>query len=173
MAKKKLVSERIDKLTNSIENATTREVFDTEFHRLGDKEVKNLVKKDWEFNWSEETRTEEDKEVYKLTIKGNPIIIQGLISLKVKKDHVFVFLLESAKFNRGEKKMYLGVLGNLFAFACKRSFDEGLGGFVAFEAKTKLIQHFKEELGAVQVGALRMVIDNTQADKLIMRYFKP
>lgn len=170
MAKKKLVSERIDKLTNSIENAITGEVFDTEFHRLVDTGVKHLVKKDWEFDWSEEIRAEV-KEVYKLTIKGNSNIIQGLLSLQVNQDHVFVFLVESAKFNRGKKKIYLGVLGNLFAYACKRSLEEGLGGFVAYEAKTNLVEHFIEELEAIQIGKQRMYIGNPQAIKLIERYF--
>jgi hypothetical protein len=90
----------------------------------------------------------------------------------VETDHVFVFLLESAKFNKGKSKMYLGVLGNLFAFACKRSFDRVLGGFVAFVAKTKLVQHFKEELGAIQTSKQRMYIGNPQAIKLIEQYFK-
>ena len=34
-------------------------------------------------------------------------------------------LIESNKFNRGAKKVYLGVPGNLVAFACKYSFEKG------------------------------------------------
>ncbi len=46
----------IDKLTNSIENVLTSEVFDTEIVRLTDKELKLIVTKDWQFNWRKEIR---------------------------------------------------------------------------------------------------------------------
>jgi len=70
------------------------------------------------FNWKQELKYPE-REVYKLTIVNNPDVIQGLISLEVKSDHVFMHLLESAPFNKGKNKMYAGVPGNLVTFACK------------------------------------------------------
>jgi hypothetical protein len=63
-----------------------------------------------------------ERDVYKLTITNNQNIIQGLISLEVKPDHVYMHLIESAPFNFGKQKTYLGVSGNLVAFACKLSF---------------------------------------------------
>jgi len=33
-------------------------------------------------------------------------------------------LIENAKFNKGEKKLYKGVTGNLVAFACKTAFEK-------------------------------------------------
>jgi hypothetical protein len=171
LGKKKLVSEKIDKLTNSIENAITGDVLQTEFHRIRKADLRQINPKDWEFDWHEEFAID-GNEVYKLTTKGNIDVIQGLISLRVEPDHVFVSLVESAKFNKRKSKMYLGVLGNLFAFACKGSFDDGLGGFVAFIAKTNLVEHFKEEIGAIQIGRQRMVIENLLAARLIEQYFK-
>lgn len=50
-------------------------------------------------------------------------------------------LVESAKFNKGKSKVYIGVPGNLVAFACKVSFDKGHEGFVAFDSKSVLIEH--------------------------------
>lgn len=47
--------------------------------------------------------------------------------------------IESATFNKGKIKVYLGVPGNLVAFACKVSVDKGYEGFIAFDAKTALI----------------------------------
>ena len=79
--------------------------------------------------------------VYKLVILENPNIIQGLISLQDRGDHIFMPLIESSKFNRGDKKIYLGVPGNLVAFACKISFEKGYGGYVSFESKSKLKEH--------------------------------
>jgi len=40
-------------------------------------------------------------------------------------DHIFMHLIESAKFNKGKSKVYLGVPENLVAFACKVSVDKG------------------------------------------------
>lgn len=44
-------------------------------------------------------------------------------------------LIESAKFNKGRKKLYRGVAGNLIAFACKMAFDKKYDGVVSFIAK--------------------------------------
>ena len=58
----------VDKLTNSIENTITGEVFDTEIARLCSKDIRQIKKKDWVFEWD-------------------------------KHDHIFMSLIESAKFN--------------------------------------------------------------------------
>jgi hypothetical protein len=60
-----------------------------------------------------------------MTTVENKNIIQGLISLSVNEEFVFVNLVENAKFNRGKKKIYVGVGGNLFAFACLKSKEFG------------------------------------------------
>jgi len=91
--------------------------------------------KGWNFNWKAEF-DDIKKEVYKLTIVNNPAIIQGLLSVTIEQDHVFMNLLESAPFNIGKNKIYEGVAGNLVAYACKISFQRGFDGNVAFTAKT-------------------------------------
>ena len=115
------------------------------------------------------TRT---KEVYKLTTVNNPTIIQGLLSIEDKQDHIFMHLIESAKFNKGKSKVYLGVPGNLVAFACKVSVDKGYEGFLAFDAKTALIKHYEQSLYATHFRGLRMFIETNAALKLISQYFK-
>jgi len=80
-------------------------------------------------------------------------------------------LIESSKFNRGSRKVYLGVPGNLVAFACKLSIDKGYEGFVSFESKTKLINHYRQSLGARILFGNIMVIDNSTAIKLVNQYF--
>jgi hypothetical protein len=102
----------IDKLTNSIENTQTGEVFDTEIVRLSDKDIKQIKKADWQFDWTKELK-DKSKEVYKLTTVNNPTIIQGLLSIEDKQDHIFRHLIESAKFNKGKDKVYFGIPGNL------------------------------------------------------------
>jgi len=161
----------IDKLTNSIENVVTRDSFRTEISLINHLDLK-LVKKNqgWQFNWQNELK-EPAREVYKLTIVNNPKIIQGLISLEVKFDHVYMHLVESAPFNKGKLKMYSGVPGNLVAFACKLSFQRGHEGNVSFLSKSQLIEHYENSLGAIHVGGRIMIIDTQAALRLINKYF--
>ena len=81
-------------------------------------------------------------------------------------------LLESAPFNIGQNKLYEGVAGNLVAYACKVSFQKGFDGFVAFTAKTKLIEHYEKTLGAFHFKNQRMIIDSKAAKRLVEKYFK-
>ena len=81
-------------------------------------------------------------------------------------------LIESAKFNKGKSKVYLGVPGNLVAFACKVSVDNGYEGFLAFDAKNALIKHYEQSLHATHFRGLRMFIETSAAVRLISQYFK-
>ena len=162
----------IDKLTNSIENVKSGDRFPTEVSLLTKKEVENLTNKNgWRFNWKSELKTP-TREIYKLTISNNPDIVQGIVSLEVKSDHVYMHLIESAPFNIGKDKTYLGVPGNLVAFACKLSFQRGKEGYVSFLSKSKLIEHYEKTLGAKHFGRQLMVINNETALKLTNKYFK-
>ena len=161
----------IDKLTNSIENTLTGEVFDTEIARVTSIETKQIKKADWQFDWLNELK-DSTKEIYKLTTTNNPTIIQGLLSIEDKQDHIFMHLIESAKFNKGKNKVYLGVPGNLVAYACKVSVDKGYQGFLAFDAKSALIKHYEQSLHATHFRGLRMFIEISAAIKLISQYFK-
>jgi hypothetical protein len=162
----------IDKLTNSIENAITRDSFLTDVALIDNSDLKSITKKNgWLFNWKNEYKLP-DRDVYKLTITGNPDIIQGLVSITERQDHVYIHLIESAPFNLGRNKVYLGVPGNLVAFVCRISFHRGFDGYVSFTSKTQLIEHYEKTLGAKNVGGHLMVINTDAALKLIDKYFK-
>ena len=162
----------VDKLTNSIENVVTGDSFATEIAVLLHDDLKNLTKsKGWLFDWKTEFK-DPIREVYKLTIVNNPTIVQGLVSLEIKSDHVYMHLIESAPFNKGKTKMYVGVPGNLVAFACKLSFQRGHEGNVSFLSKTKLIEHYEQTLGAFHFGGRVMIIETEAALKLINKYFQ-
>lgn len=169
--KKSFLNIEIDKLTNSIENVLTGEVFDTEVTRFSITDSKQIKKGTWQFNWIKELK-DLTKEVYKLSTTNNPTIIQGLVSIQDKQDHLFMHLIESAKFNKGKGKIYLGVPGNLIAYACKVSVDKGYDGFIAFDAKTTLVNHYEQSLGATHFRGKRMFIAPNAALKLIAQYFK-
>ena len=162
----------VDKLTRSIENRVTGDSFVTEITYLTISDLKQVSKKNgWEFNWRSELQYN-DREVYKLTIINNPNIIQGLVSLKMEDNYIYMPLIESAPFNKGKEKVYLGTPGNLVAFACRLSFQKGFSGFVSFHAKTKLIEHYTKTLGAYHFGGLLMIINTESAKILIDKYFK-
>ena len=81
-------------------------------------------------------------------------------------------LIESAKFNKGRGKLYKGVAGNLVAYGCKVSFEKSYHGVVSFIAKTQLIEHYHQTLGAKLFGGNRMFIDTREAFTLVKQYFK-
>ena len=162
----------IDKLTNAIKNVITGDSFARDVSLLKHKDLKLITKTNtWVFNWQTEfMRPESD--VYKLTIVNNPTVIQGLVCLELKSDHVYMHLVESAPFNKGKTKMYSGVAGNLVAFACKLSFQRGHGGNVSFLSKTQLVKHYEKTLGAFHFGGRVMIIETRSALKLINKYFQ-
>jgi hypothetical protein len=160
----------VDKLTNSIENVVTGDSFSTDIALISNSDLKKVSKKNgWAFDWKDELKKPE-RDVYKLTIVNNQSIIQGLISLEIKTDHVYIHLVESAPFNKGKTKIYAGVPGNLVAFACKLSFQRGHEGNVSFISKTQLVQHDIDTLGALHFGGRVMIIDTNAALKLYVDF---
>lgn len=88
----------VDKLTNSIENTRSGDSFDTKISLMTRNEIKKIKKGNgWRFNWANEFEITE-REVFKLTIENNLKIIQGIISVEVKSDHIYMHLIESAPF---------------------------------------------------------------------------
>ena len=161
----------IDKLTNSIQNTISGDSFPTDVHPITKADLKIVSKKNgWFFNWEQEHKLR-DRQIYKLTIRNNPDIIQGMLSISDNQDHYYLNLIESAPFNLGKGKLYEGVPGNLFAFTCKTSWDKGYEGFVSFTSKTKLVEHYVTSLGATHIGGNKMVIFPREALKLILKYF--
>jgi hypothetical protein len=159
----------IDKLTNSIELVATGDVFSTVITRVTAADLRLIKKAEWLFDWHREVRNGA-KQVYRLMIENNPDIIQGLISMEDKGDHIYMHLIESAAFNRGGSKTFLGVPGNLIAHGCRVSMELGYAGFVAFTAKTALIEHYKKELGAQVLRGALMQLDSVAARNLVERY---
>lgn len=161
----------IDKLTNSIVNTISGDSFPTDIHLISKADLKSTTKRNgWLFNWVSESKLS-DRQVFKLTIRNNPEIVQGLVSISDYDDHYYLHLIESAPFNLGKSKLYQGVPGNLFAFTCKISWDKGYQGFISFTSKTKLIEHYEKTLGATHVGGHKIVIFPQEALKLIRKYF--
>lgn len=158
----------IDRLTESILEVSTGLSLDTIVKRIGD-ENSLLLTHSWRFDWLRELRA---NPIYQLLIEQEETESQGLISLKDLGDNISVSLIENAPHNIGRNKRYEGVAGNLFAFACKASFDRGYEGYVSFLAKTELVDHYKRTLGAKSITSQLMYIDSAAATNLVNHYFK-
>ena len=164
----------IDKITECIEEVATGEIFETEVLQVTKEDLKDVLKKNgWNFPWKSYLKMPE-RTVYKLVIKGDDTKeIQGLISMEIMDNFIEMHHIENAPHNYAQKKRFAGVFGNMVAFACKTSFDLNFDGFVAFTAKTKLIDHYSQTLGAGLIyGVNRMAIDTESAKKLVNSYYK-
>jgi hypothetical protein len=162
-----MVNILIDELTNSIRHRELNISIDTVIEKMKPSEIAQL--KNWQFDWQYENSK---NELYKLTVIGLPEEIQGVVSIEIRKGYIFVSLIENAPFNIGKKGVYEGVAGNLFAFACKLSYEMGYEGFVSFVAKTELIEHYQKKILAKLVSGQTMVIESLEALQLIRQYFK-
>ncbi len=172
MAKRKRrLDFEIGKLTSSIENTLTGEVFETEIIRLHVSDSPLIKKREWVFDWQIELM-DTDREVYAIVTRENPEIFHGLVSIADNIDHIQMYLLENAAFNRGNSKLYDGVALNLVAFVCKKSFEKGFAGAIAFIAKTTLIEHYEKKLGAKRLDGNKMFIDTREAYFLVKQYYK-
>ena len=161
----------IDKITESIENARTGETLNTLVLPVTKDDLKETTKKNgWLFNWKFEY-DQTGRRVYKLVAEKKPQTIHGLVSLEERAKHIYMHLIENSPFNRGKDKEYLGVAGNLVAYACKVSMECGFDGVISFHAKTALIEHYEKTLGAVHLGGGIMAIHEEDAKNLIDKYF--
>ena len=161
----------IDKITESIENSQTGEVYKTLILPINMADLHSINKSNnWFFDWQQEASEHEHK-VYKLVTETEPNNIQGLISLEKDEGFILMNLLENAPFNTGKNKKYLGVACNLVAYGCKLSKEYGFDGVLAFDSKTNLIPHYEKTLGAVRLGGSRMAIFEERANFLIDKYF--
>ena len=167
----KEISVLIDKVTNSIEHAKSGKIYETDVLPLTKDEIKTVLKKNgWQFNWRTEFK-ETNHQLFKLVIKQDSQI-QGLLSIEVMDGYIEMHLIENAPHNFGKSKTYMGVAGNLVAFACMMSFELGFDGYLSFRPKTELFEHYQETLGAERIFRDRMQIATDSAKKLVNSYYK-
>jgi len=162
----------IDKLTPCLEEVSTGKILQTTFSIATDSDVSDLVTKGWLFNWTDEALRKAN--IYKLLVEGSDTI-QGLVAAEVVKGAVYVHIVESAPYNRGTNKQYIGVGGHLFAIAIKLSVANGFNGYIYFEAKNlELAEHYADMIGATRIPSriheYRMEVLEETAIKVINAY---
>lgn len=175
-AKSGIISIEVDEMTPCLRKNATGELVDTTVNLISPTKA---TCKNWEFDWTRPERF--GYSVYALRVKGEKTI-QGMIAMKddPKNYAINVDIAESAPQNNPHNprnttktKEYNGVGGHLFAEACRQSFEKGYGGYVYFVAKTNLIRHYEDELGAelLDPGSRTMVIDGHAALDLVNKYY--
>lgn len=140
---------------------------------LPKEEIKTVLKKNgWAFNWKKEYSNDQHQ-LYKMTVTGDSTI-QGLLSLEPVKGQQYIemHLIELAPHNKGDNRKYLGIARHLVAFVCKMAFEMGFEGYVAFTAKTKLIEHYQMAFGAARMFGHRMFIVTEAAKNLVTLYYQ-
>ena len=169
-----IINTEIDELTPCLRRLRDNKIIKTIVEPIS---PKSKDFSDWEFDWT--IPEKQGYSVYCIKAEGDNRI-QGIVAMKgdIANSAYRVDLVESAPFNNPHnknfaKKEYSGVGGHLFAEAVKQSLKDGFGGAVYFTAKTDLIEHYKNELGAVLVNpkARTMFIDEEDALKLYRRYY--
>jgi hypothetical protein len=130
-------------------------------------DYKVITKTRYWFNW----RTEKENSVYKLRIDGSDAIL-GLISLVYfeGEERFQINLLAVSKENRGSKKEYEGIAGNLIAYACREILKlHGLSGCVSLEPKTLLKPHYIKKYGMLDAG-YQVFLEGPSLLKLLSKY---
>jgi hypothetical protein len=163
-----MISSTVGRFDMLIETASGERVPAT-ITRMQSRDI-NTMRPGWTpgFNWRQYFRYA-NVEVYKIMLLGSNRI-EGAIALEPREDHVWVHLIEKAPCNRGALEQYQFVAHHLFAFAAHRSFETA-DGFVSFDAKTGLVDHYRHRYGAVQIGnGKRMFIPDVAGRQLIDVY---
>ena len=172
---KGLAATSIDELTPCLRRLSDNKIVDTYFETV---DPRKMDLKDWELKEGWQTIGRGGYTVKGLYAQGDERV-QGMVAYKDREQDsaVYVGLVESAPQNNAHNKAvkgteYSGVGGHLFAEAVKESYDLGYNGFVGFQAKTSLIDHYTKTLGAEQVGSSQqMNINEKKARVLYERYY--
>ncbi len=103
-------------------------------------DFKTIREERYFFDW----KTEKNQEVYKIQIKGSGDIL-GLVSIdRIPQEwRIHIRLLTVSKENKGNKKKYDKIAGNLIAFAAKIAIREfGELACVSLRPKSQIAQHY-------------------------------
>jgi hypothetical protein len=132
----------------------------------------DLKRAGWNFDWCNvrDSISENERIIRKALYYQDEL--QGLVGFSREPDELFNFMydLESAPHNIGRLKIYENVAGILLASVAQDSLDHGFDGFVVFEAKTILVNHYIMKYGATPSGGQRLFFDDKASMNLISKY---
>lgn len=130
---------------------STGQVFRVEILPVEKSDYKQITKKRYFFDW----KVENEYEVYKLQIVGRDDIL-GLVSVQriPEELRVHIRLLTVSKENRGSKKKYENITGNLLTFIAQIALKEYKGfACVSLKPKGVIAQHYIDKYDMNITGA--------------------
>ncbi len=130
-------------------------------------EFKILRKDRYFFNW----KIEKNQEVYKLQIKGSNDIL-GLVSIeRISQEwRIHIRLLTVSKENKGNRKKYDKIAGNLIAYVAKIAIREyGELACVSLRPKSQIAQHYIDKYN-MNITGITLSIEVPEIINLIKLY---
>lgn len=150
-----------------VENLRTGEKTKIKILKVEQGDYKNIGKARFWFDWETERRFD----VYKLCLKNSNDIL-GLISLEVipNESRIGIRLLAVSKENRGSKKVYGRIVGNLLAFAGIQAIKLFADmACISLVPKTELIEHYMTKFSMLQAGR-SLFLDGKGLQQLVITY---
>ena len=131
--------------------------------------AKQLKNDGWKFDWEKSFGAVSQKIAYFDKDK-----IQGLVEFEEvpSSRYNIIYRLELAPENIGKNKKIDNVAGALFAYVAKDSLDAGFDGFVVFDSKTILKDHYVKKYGAKILYGNRLYFDTKASKALVNQYLK-
>ena len=158
----------IDCFTDCLVERKSGKVYETEFVKV-ENPITSKRYIGWKFDWSETQKS--GYTIYELYLSGKRRV-EGRISLKLDGGVANIDIVETAPHNFGKDGEFIGVGAHLFAIACQISKDAGFDGYVAFTAKSTLLEYYSKMLGAKVVTGRRMYLDEAAAEILLNKYMR-
>ena len=166
------IDAKIDQFTPCLIERSTGKIVKTRYKHIAKNEVPEG--EEWKFNWKERFATK-DCEVLALYVE-NSEEIQGLIAFIPKESNqsVYVVNVEVAPHNYTHIGKYEGTGAHLFAIAIRKSLELGYGGHIHFNAKTKIIEHYRKTIGArlINPSSGMMEVSEENAKKIYEKYME-
>lgn len=133
-----------------IREKSTGNEYSVDVSPVEEDDFKHIRKDRYFFNW----KLEQNQEVYKLQIKGAGDIL-GLVSIEriPKEWRIHIRLLTVSKENKGKKKKYDSITGNLITHVAKIAIREyGEMACVSLKPKSTIAQHYIDKYNMNQTG---------------------
>jgi len=145
----------------------TRKKLKTEVRPIEKDDFKLLTKKRYFFDWKEERK----QEIFKLTLEEKNDIL-GLISIEriPNEWRIHIRLLTVSEENKGQKKKYENIVGNLITHVSKIALREYAElACVSLKPKSKIAQHYIDKYG-MNITGQTLSIELPEILNLIKEY---
>jgi hypothetical protein len=151
----------------NVVDVSTGKVYPIEILPVESTDYKSLSKTRYFFDWKEEKK----QEIYKLVMKGQNDIL-GLVSIEriPSEWRIHIRLLTVSSENKGEKKVFDKIAGNLIAFVSKIALAEfGEFACVSLRPKSSIVPHYITKYN-MNVTGMTLSLEVPEIINLINQY---